>query len=140
MIEKKVIVMVLLAGLWATPAHAEFDLAHYRDFMQHEDTREKLADYVTGLGRGVFWANIFVESKSQPPLFCMPPKLELSEGLIASVLAQEIETPVGGKPYADKTPIEMIMVKGFMGRFPCGPEGSRPAEDAETGKPSAESK
>jgi hypothetical protein len=55
----------------------------------------------------------------EKPMFCMPAKLNLDKGIILSLIDQEIRSPSSGKPWGDDTPIEMIMVFGFIERFPC---------------------
>ncbi len=111
--------LVAAVATWSPAARAEFDLKLYRELMRTPETKEKLSDYVTGLGRGIFYANAFLEVRESAPLFCMPGKLSLDQGLIESLLDQEIRKPASGNEYPDDTPIELIMVRAFMTRFPC---------------------
>ena len=105
-------------------AHAGYDLKTYREF--EEKFREigqaeysQVRFYVTGLGNGLFWANTALQAREQPPLFCLPPKLSLDGPMIKSLLDQEIANPASGNPYPDDKPIEIIMLKSLMARFPC---------------------
>jgi hypothetical protein len=52
-------------------------------------------------------------------LFCMPEKLALDEGVIQSLLDQEIREPAAGVPYPSGTSIELILTQAFVRRFPC---------------------
>ena len=113
--------LALFVAAWSLPAAADFDLRSYKELSESEPVKEKLSDYVAGLGRGVVWTNIAFQVAGQNPLFCMPEKLAADQGLIESLLSQEIRNPASGKPYADDTPIELIMIRAFVSRFPCEP-------------------
>jgi len=104
---------------FSTTALADFPLSAYQKFEQQPQVAEKLDNYVIGLGRGVFWANEKLEVLGQKPLFCMPNELHLDEGLIKSLLDQEIRDPLDGKPYKASDYIEVIMLNAFQHRFPC---------------------
>jgi hypothetical protein len=75
-------------------------------------------DYVTGMGRGNEWANVFLRRKGEAPLFCLPPKMHFDAPIIASLLDQEIRDPSSGVAWKPDTPIELIMVV-LTERFPC---------------------
>ena len=101
-------------------ANADFTLGNYRKLVQNPTVKERLSDYVTGVGRGIFWSNVILEVQKREPLFCMPAKLSLDEGIIQSLLDQEIRSPSKGTSYNNETPIELIMTNAFIHRFPCG--------------------
>jgi len=100
-------------------AKADFDLKSYMELKEHDAVAESLKYYTTGVGRGIFWANARIGAYGGKKLFCMPPKLALDEGLIQSLLHQEIRSPASAQPYADETPVEFIMLVAFESRFPC---------------------
>ena len=109
----------LALAIWSTPASAGFTLKDYQELRELEGSKQTVADYLSGLGNGIFWANVATEVRTGTKLFCMPDKLAISHGLTESLLDQEILKPVGDKPYKDDTPIELILVKSFVARFPC---------------------
>jgi hypothetical protein len=111
--------LIAVGFLFSSAAQADFDLQTYTDLKQHDDTKDRVNSYMTGVGRGIFWANTAIGANGGQELFCMPPKLALDEGLIQSLLDQEIRSPVSGKPYADDTLVEFIMLRAFESRFPC---------------------
>jgi hypothetical protein len=76
---------------------------------------EAYKDYVVGVGRGVFWANAYLAAQNQKRLFCMPEKLALDEGVILSLIDQQIRKP----STKDDSEIESQMVLAFMTIFPC---------------------
>jgi len=59
------------------------------------------------------------ELQGRKPLFCIPRKLSLDEGVIHSLLDQEIRNPASGKQYTPDSDIELILVSAFISRFPC---------------------
>ena len=95
----------------ATPANAEIPLRAYR--------ADADKTYITGVGRGIFWVNSYLQEYGAGEIFCPPPKLHLDAEIIASLLDQEIREPPSGKQWEADTPIEMIMVVAFLDRFPC---------------------
>jgi len=97
------------------PAHAEFPLSSYNDVKDYKAFK----DYVTGVGRGIFWANVVMGAQGRPKIFCIPEKLALDDGLVLSLLDQEIRSPSPGSDYKSDTPIELILTNGFAKRFPC---------------------
>lgn len=105
--------------VFSETARADFDLKTYKKLKQNTALAEKLNDYTTGVGRGIFWANIMIEARGGSKLFCMPPKLAPDEGLIQSLLDQEIRAPSSGKDYPPDTSIEFILLRAFESRFPC---------------------
>ncbi|HRB17240.1 MAG: hypothetical protein H8K10_03960 [Nitrospira sp.] len=105
--------------LMPSAAKAEFSLEQYRSLIQSAEVKDKLSDYVTGVGRGIFWANVMLGADNKERLFCLPAKLALDAGIIQSVLAQELRMSSPDATYEDDTPIELILTKAFMRRFPC---------------------
>ena len=111
--------LLAVGFLFSSSAKADFDLKTYTDAKQHDETKDKVNAYITGVGRGIFWANVAISAHGGRKLFCMPLNLALDEGLIHSLLDQEIRSPEKGKPYTDDTSVELIMLRAFESRFPC---------------------
>ena len=100
-------------------AHAEITLKSYNEYKKSEATKDRINEYLIGVGKGIFWANAGLEFRANQKLFCMPPKLAPDGGLILSLLEQEIRTPGDGDTYKEDTPVELILVRAFETRFPC---------------------
>ena len=107
--------IMALVVLFGTTVYADLPLSKYPEFKKLPQFNE----YIAGVGHGVFWANIMMQTQNVPPLFCMPGKLAPDDGLIYSLLDQEIRSPVTGIRYKPDTPIELILVRSFVARFPC---------------------
>jgi hypothetical protein len=118
---RNLICIAIATFLLPSLAVADFSLDTYRFLLKDPVTTEKLSDYVTGTGRGIFWANVLLGVTNKPPLFCPPSKFAFDEGVIQSLLDQEIRKPSKGTPYKGDTPIELILANAFMYRFPCSP-------------------
>ena len=88
-------------------------------YFELKKSQPSFADYLTGIGRGVFWANTVLEVNNQKTLFCMPNNLSLDKGIILSLIDQEIRSPSSGRQWKEDTPVELIMVVAFQKRFPC---------------------
>jgi hypothetical protein len=113
--------IALACAFWAvaivaSPASAQVSLSIYRSAIK-EGISDSNKTYVTGLGRGVLWANVAAEDNGVK-LFC-PPALNFDAAFLASLLDQEIREPLSGVPWKDDTPIELIMVYAFVDKFPC---------------------
>lgn len=111
--------LLLVAVLSASPCSADVTLKAYLDLRDSPRSRETLRTYFTGVGRGIFWSNTVLNVRGAQPLFCMPEKLALDEGVIQSVLDQEIRGPSEGRTYKADTAVELILVSAFISRFPC---------------------
>ena len=98
------------------PPALRVSLSIYRSAVK-EGISDSNKTYVTGLGRGVLWANIAAEDNGVK-LFC-PPALNFDAAYLASLLDQEIREPLSGVSWKDDTPIELIMVYAFLHKFPC---------------------
>lgn len=114
---KKIILAVVMCVL-ASVANADIPVEFYQKTRSGKNI-PGFKDYVVGLGRGVFWANVSLDAAGRDKLFCLPPKMNLDEGIILSILDQEIRQPSSGKAWESTTPIELIMVVAFTRRFAC---------------------
>lgn len=113
---KSLYALTLVAFLFSTTsAYAEYTLSMY-EVVGNEDA---FKSYLTGVGRGIQYANEFMKAQGVPPLFCMPNNLSLDESIIHSLLDQEIRRPSGDRKYNADNTIEMILTISFIRRFPC---------------------
>jgi hypothetical protein len=110
----------ILLVLVASPCSAEVPLKEYLELREVPQVAERLRGYFTGVGRGIFWSNVEIATRGMQPLFCMPENLALDEGIIQSLLDQEIRSPTRGRRYSNETSVELILINAFIGRFPCG--------------------
>ena len=100
----------------ATPASAEVPIEMYLKNSAIFRQEGKVRDYMHGIGKGIFWANIIADSQNRAPLFCPPNKLSFDDGMILSVIYNYLDKskdPPG-------TPIEMLAVHAMAEAFPCG--------------------
>lgn len=100
----------------STAAFADVPVSRYLEFKKSQPS---FTDYLVGIGRGVFWSNTMLEVNNQKPFFCMPNKLALDQGIVLSLIDQEVRNPSSGKQWKEDTPIELIMVVAFQKKFPC---------------------
>lgn len=107
--------VVLALLLVATQAYADFPLSSYKDLKEVASFKS----YMTGVGRGIFWANTVLEVNGQKPLFCMPEKLAADQGLILSLLDQEVRSRQQDPAADQSVTLELLLAKSFMARFPC---------------------
>ncbi len=105
-------------SMCATVADAEITVKFYRETNGVENI-PGMKDYIVGVGRGIFWSSIFLETHGGAKIFCLPHNLAFDEGIILSVLDQEVRQPSSGVPWKDGTPIDLILVAGLSHKFPC---------------------
>lgn len=110
------VVLACTIGFWTTSASAEVSVNKYAEFNK---TVPQFKDYLTGLGRGILWANTMLVIQGKPSLFCMPENLTLDDGIILSLIDQEIRSPSTKKPWGKEATVEMVAAFAFVSRFPC---------------------
>ena len=67
-------VLIAIILLWGTPVNAEVT---YKDYERLKN-EPGFEDYIAGVGKGYFWANIYLALEDQHPLCCQPKKLALN--------------------------------------------------------------
>lgn len=110
------VVLACAIGLWISSASAEIPVSKYTEYKK---SVPQFNDYLIGLGRGIFWANILLEMQGKPRLFCMPENVDLDDELILSIVDQEIRHPSTMKSWDKRATVEMIAALSFVSRFPC---------------------
>ena len=113
---RKLSLVIFCLFLMPCVVRAEVPLELYRVLNELPESEAKIADYITGVGKGIIWANAFMDSDR---LFCTPKNIVMNAGIIRSLLNQEIRTPHNGTPYESDTFIEAILIASFKSRFPC---------------------
>jgi hypothetical protein len=117
-----IVILFLLPSSTAGGKEGYFSLDEYQELSQSQfpQMREKTGDYILGVGRGIFWAAVMLSSQKKAPLFCPPKSFGVNQDVIQSLLDQEIrERSSRDNPYAKDTPIEIILTRAFVNRFPC---------------------
>jgi len=110
---KKKIIYLLLSLFIATNSMADVDLKFYKSLTATQ--KEELTDYIAGVGKGIFWAQIIVNQKYGTKLYCVPSNLALNGDNYIQILNDEISK----YNYGDDAPIELILVFGLQHTFPC---------------------
>lgn len=90
-----------------------------KDYYFLKGNTERIDDYVSGLTRGVFWANVMNATKGKPKLFCPPPKQAMEDKAALSMVDAEIRAPSRNTPWESDTPIGLVVVFAFMNKYPC---------------------
>ncbi len=107
------IVLLGCIHLSASFADAEFTLKEYRA-MKHTET---FREYITGVGRGIYWANMHLQQTGKSPIYCQPLKLSLSGENYLNILDRYAEQNKDKiKPGAF---IELLLLEGLIDTFPC---------------------
>lgn len=97
-------------------ASAEFTVENYHQFKGSE---ARFDDYLTGIGKGIFWANTVLGVEGHDKMFCIPPGASWDQGIILSVIDQEIRSPTYRDSWDSDVLIELIAVHAFKNKFPC---------------------
>lgn len=106
--------ILIVTLLFAVPLSADVPLKGYVKLRNHPIVKK----YFVGVVRGVFWANTVLMADGKKPLFCIPDKVALDEGLIYSIIDHEVRSHNDDPRYSDM-PVELIAVRAFIARFPC---------------------
>ena len=107
------VVLLGFIPLMASFADAEWTVKEYKS-MKHTDM---FREYITGFGRGTYWANVQLQQTGNSPLYCQPSKLPLSAENYLNILDRYLaENKDKIKPDAI---IEFLLLKGLIDTFPC---------------------
>jgi hypothetical protein len=107
------ICLLVFIQLCASSANAEFTVREYKVMKRTELFKE----YITGVGRGIYWTNLQLQQTANPPLYCQPIKLSLSADNYLDIIDRYIaENKDKIKP---ESFIEFILLKGMIDTFPC---------------------
>jgi hypothetical protein len=116
---KRGLLIVFFILLIVSNSWADFELDWYQNqYKKNSDipeARTQMESYLTGVGRGIHYANTMLQVSGREKLFCIPENLSLDAGIIQSLLDQEIRY---GK-YKGETYLEAILMMSFIHRFPC---------------------
>lgn len=93
-------------------ASANFTVAQYKKFIVSEP---KFKDYLTGLGKGYFWASIHTSIYWERKIFCLPKNYSLDGDEILRIIDVEIRK----NKYKDDMLIEPIVAWAFINKYPC---------------------
>jgi hypothetical protein len=131
----------------AFPVSAEIPLKDYqgwglREIRKDSEAGKIVKNYLVGVGRGVIWSEAAFTARGDEPRICAPSKLNFDDHIILGILDEQISrgSPLGRK-YGPEVSVELIMMHGFMQRFPCeaasGPkqqpkDSRKPSKDSET--------
>ena len=94
-------------------AFSDIPLSMYRS----GKNTEVFKSYMTGVGRGIIWANAVGVDRGHPKLFCIPEALVMHDKVILSLLEQEIRNP--SINYTTNVPLELVLTYSFIRKFPC---------------------
>jgi hypothetical protein len=117
---KKIIIFILAPLMFlSSVANAEFTVKKYRDVEAAGGKDwELMKIYVTGVGRGLIYANITLEVDHMTKLFCVPPRLALEQQNFLDMLDSNISH------FTDDQVIEAILTTAFQNTFPCNKSGT----------------
>lgn len=105
--------LVLCSVLACTPTWAQMK---YNDFKEFKGSVEGLG-YVSGLVRGVVWANQIVGIETGKKLFCQPQKLSISPEM-ATVYIDTYAAKLTPEN-VEKMPMELMLIRSLQATFPC---------------------
>ena len=107
------IVLLGCIQLFTPFANAEFTLKEYKSMKQTEMFKE----YITGVGRGIYWANMHLLQTGNSPFYCQPLKLSLSGENYLNILDRYVEQ--NKDKVKPGTFIELLLLEGLIDTFPC---------------------
>jgi hypothetical protein len=100
----------------ATSANAS--TVRYKQYMHPSSdqfgTFDKL--YLDGVMEGLETANSMLVSNGSPPLYCMPPKLAITEDQAEDIMLRTAKKVSN----VDDYPISILLLVGLRETFPCG--------------------
>jgi len=73
--------------------------------------------FIEGVGTGLLIANVELDRRKSPLLYCQPPKLSLNADAYMTILAKRVRKLETEAPAS--TPLELILLEGLQETFPC---------------------
>jgi hypothetical protein len=105
---------VLLA---LTPPASAYETVKDFRYEKREDFKALNKIYLSGISSGLQYYNAYLVSKNQPPAFCLPGKLALTDEQAEDIMLRWVdESP----KYRNTLPIALSLQSGLTETFPCG--------------------
>ncbi|MDC0953973.1 hypothetical protein OAR93_00920 [Pelagibacteraceae bacterium] len=123
---KKLICIFVLGLLLSSNAYAGIKVGTYLKVRENknEKANQYIDDNIMGIGTGIFWSNISIQSKfgkvnGEKPMYCSPPKMSLTNENYINFLDEEIKYQKNLGIDNDKTDIGMMIILHMRRIFPC---------------------
>lgn len=104
-------VVLSLIMLIPVSASGEIPIGQYAQLKDNDQVKT----YITGVGKGVFYADVYLSVFDRKPLLCIPPGVEIGQDIILAAIEKELNTT----NYDPLDPVESIVPMALMVRFPC---------------------
>jgi predicted Co/Zn/Cd cation transporter (cation efflux family) len=109
----------IAAFLTSSPsAHAELSVESYLKRNEHKAIKNKVEDYLAGVGRGMYILNAF----SQAKVFCPPEKPALNAQNFLQTIDETLERVKKNKGSLSEisdNSVEVVLIVGLMNDYPC---------------------
>jgi hypothetical protein len=118
----KSILAALFLLVFNASAHAgDITVAQYKDAMAaDEQTAKMMKVYVSALGEGLKWSNVFLARQKKAPLYCAPATMGLNGTNYIDALDQQIKVSEElGLPNVNEMPVGLLLVVGLQSMLPC---------------------
>jgi hypothetical protein len=111
------LIFFLLVGTISVPAFS-LQYNQYKRFRQGDEMQQFAAKYyVKGAADALLFANGYLDSEGQKPMYCQPKKLSLGPDTYLNILEDEIKlTP---KVEQVDYPVSVLLLWGLQRVFPC---------------------
>jgi len=123
---KKLICIFVLGLLLSSNAYAGIKVGTYLKIRENknEKANQFIDDNIMGIGTGIFWSNISIQSEfgkvnGEKPMYCSPPKMSLTNENYINFLDEEIKYQKNLGIDNDKTDIGMMIILHMRRIFPC---------------------
>jgi hypothetical protein len=116
----KFLVAVSIAVLlsYSSLARADLTIAVHNSYSKGTAIQKaSVQSYVSGVGKGMQWANVALKRANQPLLFCGGDKLSNDE--MVKLTSDAVKAHLAKNPGDTDLPVEMLMLIRLKELFPC---------------------
>jgi hypothetical protein len=109
------ILCTVAVGLIVVPvALAQVPIKKYEQFKKDPSFK----NYIDGVATGFLVANVELDRRKKPLLYCQPPNLAMNTEMYLSILDKKVKERESTVP-AD-LPVELLLLEGLTEALPCG--------------------
>ena len=123
---KKLLAIIVLVLLLSEISYAGIDVGTYLKARENknEKVNKFIDDNIMGIGTGIFWSNVSIQSglgkaNGEKPMYCSPSKMSLTQDNYINFLDEEIKFQKNLGMDNDKTDIGMMIIFHMRRIFPC---------------------
>ena len=114
----KIVTVPFLLLCFINPAYS-ISIIEYEEAFSSQERKGIIRLYISGIGSGMMWSNIELESRGEKPLYCQPEKIALNTGNYIRIINDELAKDELTEAEKELSSVAKYIMKGLISTFPC---------------------